>query len=217
MSCLFTISFVAAPYQPSLVPQCTYNTSLSVAMVPGSPVSTHTPPLLACTRWRSWYHCIGSSKLHKCPIYPISNSTQLPSTFMPSTLATSALTPLYGFTEFSSSCSTGSNVSFTDLPGQLSMTPITSTTSETQLLSIFTPSTLATSALMPSYGFTEVSSTHSTSSDVSFTDLPLTLSQAREIHQRFAGTARTYSSGYLTDASHSESERENEDREGDGS
>ena len=186
-------------------------------MVPGSPVSTHTPPLLARTRQRSWYRHIGSSKLHKCPIYPISNSTQLPSTFMPSTLATSALTLSYGFTEFSLSCSTGSDVSFTNSPGRLSMTLITSTTSETQLLSTFTPSTLATSALMPSYGFTEVSSTHSAGSNVSFADSLSTLSRAREICRRFAGTARTYSSGYLTDASHSESERENEDHEGNGS
>ena len=161
MSCLFTISFVAAPYRPSLVPQCTYDASLSVATVPGSPVSTHAPPLLARTRRRSWYRRIGSSKLHKCPIYPISDSTQLPSTFTPSTLATSALTPSYGFTEFSSSRSAGS--------------------------------------------------------DVSFADSPSTLSRAKEIRRRFAGTARTYSSGYQTDASRSESERESEDHQDDES
>ena len=101
--------------------------------------------------------------------------------------------------------------------GLASMTPVTSATSETQLPSTFTPSTFASSALTPSYGFTEVSSTHSAGSDVSFADSPSTLSRAREIRRRFAGTARTYSSGYLTDASRSESERDNDDREGDGS
>jgi len=84
--------------------------------------------------------------------------------------------------------------------GLSSMTPIMSTTSETQLPSTFTPSTFATSALTPSYGFTEVSLTHSAGSDISFADSPSTLSRAREIRRRFAGTARTYSLGNQTDA-----------------
>ena len=68
--------------------------------------------------------------------------------------------------------------------GLASMTPVTSATSETQLPSTFTPSTFASSALTPSYGFTEVSSTHSAGSDVSFADSPSTLSRAREIRRR---------------------------------
>ena len=44
---------------------------------------------------------------------------------------------------------------------------------------------------------------------------PSTLLQVREIHGKFAGTARTYSSGDQMDASRSESDRENEEHEGD--
>jgi hypothetical protein len=79
--------------------------------------------------------------------------------------------------------------------GLSSMTPIMSATSETQL-----PSTFTTSALTPLYGFTEVSLTHSAGSDISFADSPSTLSRAREIRRRFAGTVRTYSLGNQTDA-----------------
>jgi hypothetical protein len=66
---------IAAPHRPSLVPQRPHVASLSVATVSGAFVSTHAPPLLACTRRRPWYRCPGSPKLHKRAVNPFADSS----------------------------------------------------------------------------------------------------------------------------------------------
>ena len=106
-----------------------------------------------------------------------------------------------------------SQTSFTSMTGPRTVTnlrsdntfsPLTTAVSETQVpTTTFTPS---------SYRLTETASSRSGDSDVSFADSPSTLSRAREIRRRVAGTSRSYSSGYQTGGSQSNhSDKENDE------
>jgi len=66
--------------------------------------------------------------------------------------------------------------------------------------------------ILPSYHLTESGSFRNGNSDVSFANSPSTLSRAREIRRRVAGTSRSHSSGYQTEASQSNSsDKENDE------
>jgi hypothetical protein len=86
------------------------------------------------------------------------------------------------------------------------LSALTTANSETQVpTATFTPSS--------SYRLTESGSIRSGDSDISFADSPSTLSRAREIKRRVAGTSsRSHSSGYQTEVSQSNSS----DKENDG-
>jgi hypothetical protein len=85
------------------------------------------------------------------------------------------------------------------------LTALTTANSETQVpTTTFTPS---------SYCLTESGSFRSGDSDISFADSPSTLSRAREIRRRVAGTSRSHSSGYQTEASQSNSSDDKENDE----
>jgi hypothetical protein len=84
------------------------------------------------------------------------------------------------------------------------LTALTTANSETQVpTTAFSPS---------SYRLTESGSFRSGDSDISFADSPSTLSRAREIRRRVAGTSRSHSSGYQTEVSQSSSsDKENDE------
>jgi hypothetical protein len=85
------------------------------------------------------------------------------------------------------------------------LTALMTANSETQVPTTFTPS---------SFRLTESGSFRSGDFDISFADSPSTLSRTREIRRRVAGTSRSHSSGYQTEASQSNN---NSDKENDES
>ena len=107
-----------------------------------------------------------------------------------------------GATSFTGATSITGATSFTGGP--------TVTASQTQT---HTPSS---ATLTASYRLSDAGSYRSGSesgaSDVSFADSPSTLSRAQEIRRRGALSLRSYTSGYQTDASASQSDRDGQNR-----
>ena len=111
-----------------------------------------------------------------------------------------------------------SNVSstyFSQSPSLASLSDLrTATNLRSDTLKIANSETqVPTTAFSPSsYRLTESGSFRSGESDVSFADSPSTLSRAREIRRRVAGTSKSNSFGYQTDASQSNSsDKENDE------
>ncbi|CAA7269900.1 unnamed protein product [Cyclocybe aegerita] len=99
-----------------------------------------------------------------------------------------------------------SQTSLTSTGRRRTMTGPTTATSPTQV-----SSSTFTSTYRP---LTGSGSSRNGDSELSFADSPSTLSRAREIRRRVAGTSRSYSSGYQTEGSHSSSDKENDDARG---